>query len=225
METQQTAIVYARVSTEEQAKHGASLEAQVNVLTQVAEARGWKVQVIREQASGKSMTVKARPLLNEALVALGTAKAQYLLAVRIDRISRNVEDFSRLMTIARKQGWAMVLSEMDLDTTTSQGEFMANVQISVAQYERRLIGDRTKEGLALRKSQGVQLGRRATLPVEVVRRIKQERSDGATLTAIADGLQADKVPTAQGGVKWYPATIKKVLTSPAWAHVGPKNGS
>lgn len=219
METQQTAIVYARVSTEEQAKHGASLEAQVSVLTQVAEARGWKVQVIREQASGKSMTVKARPLLNEALVALGTAKAQYLLAVRIDRISRNVEDFSRLMTTSRKQGWAMVLSEMDLDTTTSQGEFMANVQISVAQYERRLIGDRTKEGLALRKSQGVQLGRRASLPIGVVRRIKQERSDGATLTAIADGLQADNVPTAQGGARWYPATISKILSSPVWNNI------
>lgn len=215
----QTAIVYARVSTEEQAKHGASLDSQVNVLSQVAESRGWNLHVIREQASGKSMTRRARPLLNDALDMLAKGDAQYLLAIRIDRISRNVEEFARLMTISRKQSWAMVLSEMDLDTTTSQGEFMANVQISVAQYERRLIGDRTKAGLAQRKAEGVQLGRRATLPIEVVQRIKQERSDGATLTAIANGLESDNVPTAQGGAKWYPATIKKVLTSPAWAHV------
>ncbi len=219
METTQTAIVYARVSTEEQAKSGASLDGQVQVLMQVAESRGWNVIVIREQASGKSMTRKARPLLNEALDLLKAGQAQYLLAIRIDRISRNVEEFSRLMTLSRKQGWAMVLSEMDLDTTTSQGEFMANVQISVAQYERRLIGDRTREALAELKRQGVVLGRRTGLPVEVVARIKAERSEGATLTAIANGLTDEQIPTAQGGARWYPATIKKILNSEAWAHV------
>lgn len=214
-----TAIVYARVSTEEQAKNGASLDAQVNVLTQVAEERGWNVRVVREQASGKSMTPRARPLLNVSLKELSNGEAQYLLAVRIDRISRNVEEFARLMTLSRKQGWAMVLSEMDLDTTTSQGEFMANVQISVAQYERRLIGDRTKAGLAQRKAEGVQLGRRASLPVDVVKRIKQERAAGATLSAIANGMTDDNVPTAQGGKRWYPSTIKKVLESDVWQNV------
>lgn len=219
METTQTAVIYCRVSTEEQAKHGASLDGQEQVLTQVAESRGWNVIVIREQASGKAMTRKARPLLNDALDMLKAGQAQYLVAIRIDRISRNVEEFSRLMTLSRKQGWAMVLSEMDLDTTTSQGEFMANVQISVAQYERRLIGDRTREALAELKRQGVVLGRRIVLPVEVVARIKRERSEGATLTAIANGLSEGQIPTAQGGARWYPATIKKILESEAWAHV------
>ena len=219
MDTNRTAIVYARVSTQEQAKHGASLDSQVNVLTEVAKARGWDVRVIREQASGKAMTRRARPLLNDALDMLARGEAQFLLAIRIDRISRNVEEFSRLMTTSRKQGWAMVLSEMDLDTTTSQGEFMANVQISVAQFERRLIGDRTKAGMAQRKTEGAVFGRRTGLPVEVVARIKSERFGGATLSAIANGLTDEQIPTAQGGARWYPATVKKIIESEAWAHV------
>lgn len=214
-----TAIVYCRVSTEEQATNGASLDAQVEVLTHVAHARGWEVVVMREQASGKSMSKKARPILNDALDMLTAGAAHYLLAVRIDRISRNVEDFAGLMGRSRREGWAMVLSEMDLDTTTSQGEFMANVQVSVAQYERRLIGDRTREGLAHRKREGVKLGRRTELPIAVVKRIKAERRDGATLTAIANGLTEDGTPTAQGGARWYPATVKKILESEVWVHV------
>ncbi|WP_460691965.1 recombinase family protein [Neomicrococcus lactis] len=214
-----TAIVYARVSTEEQASNGASLEAQVMVLSHLAQIRGWNVVIMSEQASGKSMSRTARPILNEALDMLSVGEADYLLAVRIDRISRSVEDFAGLMGRSRRESWAMVLSEMDLDTTTSQGEFMANVQVSVAQYERRLIGDRTREGLAQRKREGVKLGRRTELTTAVVQRIKTERRAGATLTAIAHGLTEDGIPTAQGGVRWYPATVKKILESEVWAHV------
>lgn len=219
MNPTKTAIVYARVSTEEQANKGASLEAQAEVLIHVAHDRGWDVVVMKEQASGKSMSRKARPVLNEALDMLTSGAAHYLLAIRIDRISRSVEDFSGLMGRSRREGWAMVLSEMDLDTTTSQGEFMANVQVSVAQYERRLIGDRTREGLAQRKREGVMLGRRTEMPVAVVKRIKAERRDGAGYTAIAKGLTEDGTPTAQGGARWYPATVKKILESEAWANV------
>lgn len=219
MNPTKTAIVYARVSTEEQASKGASLDAQVVVLSQVAQLRGWNVVVMQEQASGKSISRKMRPVLNEALDMLTAGTAHYLLAVRIDRISRSVEDFAGLMGRSRREGWAMVLSEMDLDTTTSQGEFMANVQVSVAQYERRLIGDRTREGLAQRKREGVKLGRRTELPIAVVHRIKTERRDGARLTAIANGLTEDGTPTAQGGARWYPATVKKILESEVWNHV------
>ena len=219
MNPTKTAIVYARVSTEEQSRKGASLDAQVVLLSHVAQLRGWKTVVMQEQASGKSMSRKARPVLNEALDMLAAGAAHYLLAVRIDRISRSVEDFAGLMGRSRREGWAMVLSEMDLDTTTSQGEFMANVQVSVAQYERRLIGDRTREGLAQRKREGVRLGRRTELPVAVVKRIKAEHREGSGYTAIASGLTEDGTPTAQGGARWYPATVKKILESEVWADV------
>ncbi|MFJ6155607.1 recombinase family protein [Pseudarthrobacter sp. NPDC092184] len=204
------AIVYARVSTEEQAKQGASLASQVAVLAAEAARRNWDIHVIREQASGKSLNRKG---IAEALRLLQAGKARYLMAIRIDRLSRNVADFAGLMETARKQGWALVMPEMDIDTTTSQGEFMANVQVSVAQYERRLIGDRTRAGMAQRRLEGKHLGRKRELTEELVHRIATMKSSGMSLRAIASELEAEGIPTAHGGSAWHASTIRSVLNS------------
>lgn len=90
---------------------------------------------------------------------------------------------------------------------------MAKVLATFAQFERRLISQRTKDALAVKKAQGVRLGRPRQLPQAVVNRILHERDDGETLTAIAEGLNQDQVPTAQGGQKWYPSTVRAVLRS------------
>ena len=73
------------------------------------------------------------------------------------------------------------------------------------------MSQRTKDALAVKRAQGVRLGRPSTLPPEVVERIVRERREGSSLSAIADGLVADGVSTAQGGATWWPATIRKVL--------------
>jgi len=88
---------------------------------------------------------------------------------------------------------------------------MAHVLATFGQFERRLIGQRTKEALAVKKASGVRLGRPPTVPQSVVRRIQRLRARGETLRAIADSLNQDRVPTAQGGAKWYPATVHHVL--------------
>jgi DNA invertase Pin-like site-specific DNA recombinase len=79
------------------------------------------------------------------------------------------------------------------------------------QFERRLIGQRTREALAVRKANGVRPGRPATVPDTVVRPIQRQRARGESRRAIADGLIADGVPTAQGGVRWYAATARGIL--------------
>ena len=62
----------------------------------------------------------------------------------------------------------------------------------------RLIAQRTREALAVKRSQGVRLGRPPTLDAKTVARIRRERKRGKTLAAIAEGLTADRVPTAHG---------------------------
>jgi DNA invertase Pin-like site-specific DNA recombinase len=88
---------------------------------------------------------------------------------------------------------------------------MAHVLATFGQFERRLIGQRTREALAAKKAAGVRLGRPPTVPQPVVRRIQRQRARGDSLRAIADGLNEDGVPTAQGGVRWYAATVRHVL--------------
>jgi DNA invertase Pin-like site-specific DNA recombinase len=120
-------------------------------------------------------------------------------------------DFTALMATAQKQGWALVALDCAVDTTTPAGEAIAHVLATFAQFERRLIGQRTREALAVKRSQGVRLGRPVTMPKGVVNRIKRERAAGKSYTAIADELNAKGVPTAQGGRAWYPSTVRHVL--------------
>jgi DNA invertase Pin-like site-specific DNA recombinase len=81
------------------------------------------------------------------------------------------------------------------------------------QYERRLISQRTRDALAAKRARGERLGAAPGLPWEITRRIIDERADGRTFQAIADGLMADGIPTARGKTRWFPATIKAVTTS------------
>jgi DNA invertase Pin-like site-specific DNA recombinase len=115
------------------------------------------------------------------------------------------------MAEAQKQGWALVALDCAVDSTTPAGEAMANVLATFAQFERRLIGQRTREALAAKRAHGVKLGRPRAVPQRVVKRIQRERKAGQSLTAIADGLNGDAVPTGQGGRQWWPATVRAVL--------------
>ena len=88
---------------------------------------------------------------------------------------------------------------------------MPHVLATFGQFERRLIGQRTREALAAKKAAGVRLGRPPAVPRSVARRIQRQRSRGDSLRKIADDLNNDGVPTAQGGKEWYAATVRHVL--------------
>jgi DNA invertase Pin-like site-specific DNA recombinase len=83
---------------------------------------------------------------------------------------------------------ALVALNVAVDTSTPSGETMANMLATLPQFERRLILQRTKEGLAVKKASGVRLGRPPTLPRAVVRRIQRQRARGDSLRRIAEDL-------------------------------------
>ncbi len=87
--------------------------------------------------------------------------ADVLLVAKLDRLTRSLRDFGELAERARKRRWALVCLDLGVDTTTPAGELVAGVVASTAQYERRLIGQRTREALAARRAAGVRLGRPA----------------------------------------------------------------
>lgn len=106
----------------------------------------------------------------------------------------------------------MLLSP-NLDTEDPAGKFTAHVLAAAAEYERDLIGARTREGMAQRRAEGVHVGRPRVLPADVLDRIAASRQDGASLRAIADQLNADQIPTAHGGARWHASTVRAVLRS------------
>lgn len=206
-----TALLYCRVSTEEQAAYGVSLEAQQLALMAEATRRGYEFEIVIEE--GKSAkSIEGRDKLVEALDLLDKHKADVLMAVRMDRLSRDVGDVAELMRRSKKKGWGIILSGERIDTTPD-GEFRTHLDAALAQRERGMIGLRTREGMAVLKAQGKHMGR----PVEdgflgTYKRVLSLHADGMGLTAIASQLTADGVPTARGGV-WTPATVRRIITS------------
>jgi DNA invertase Pin-like site-specific DNA recombinase len=203
-------IGYVRVSTEEQAVSGAGLEAQRRAILAECKRRGWELVETIEDAGYSAKDLK-RPGVQEALRALEAGDAKALVVAKLDRLSRSMLDFAALMATAQKQSWALVALDCAVDTSTPAGEAMAHVLATFGQFERRLIGQRTKEALAAKKAAGVRLGRRPNVPQPVVRRIQRQRARGDSFRKIADDLCEAGVPTAQGGVRWYAATVRHVL--------------
>lgn len=212
-ETRPVAVAYCRVSTSEQETSGHSLDDQETVLKALAASRGWDLQVVREVGSGKSLT--ARPLLTEVLRDLDAGKVHVLMSVRLDRLSRSVSDFSLLMDRAERHGWDLHVADLGLDTSTPSGRLVAQVLAATAEHERRLIGERTREGLRAARTKGVRLGRPNVLPDEVREDIASMRSEGLSLRAIAEDLNTRGIATAHGGAKWYASSVRAVLSTVA----------
>jgi DNA invertase Pin-like site-specific DNA recombinase len=207
-------IGYCRVSTEEQSNSGAGLAAQRAAIVAECERRGWQlVDTIEDR--GYSAKDLRRPGIRTALDELKRGTAGGLVVAKLDRLSRSMLDFTAIMARAQRESWALVALDCAVDTTTPAGEAMANVLATFAQFERRLIGQRTREALAAKRAAGVQLGRPRTLPRRTVSRIHRERERGASLARIADTLNTDGVATAHGGKRWYPSTVRAVLHSAA----------
>jgi DNA invertase Pin-like site-specific DNA recombinase len=203
-------IGYVRVSTEEQSTSGAGQAAQRAAIEAECVHRGWHLVEVIEDAGYSAKDLK-RPGVQIALETLQRGSAGALVVAKLDRLSRSMLDFTTVMATASKQGWALVALDCAVDTSTPAGEAMANVLATFAQFERRLIGQRTREALAAKRASGVRLGRPVTLPSSVSKRIASERKAGRSLAAIADMLNEEQVPTAQGGRQWWPSTVRALL--------------
>lgn len=215
-----TAVGYIRVSTTEQADSGAGLEAQRRAIAQACEARGWDlVEVFDDPGlSGKNLN---RPGLIAALDMVETGRANVLVVAKLDRLSRSLIDFAGVMERSRKRGWHLAALDLGVDTSTPQGELLASVMATFAQFERRLIGLRTKEALAVKRSQGVQLGRPRVVPEDAVVRIRELRSQGLSYREIGRRLDQDGRPTPHNARSWHPNTVRRILVAAECRPYGP----
>jgi len=204
-------IAYVRVSTEEQARSGAGIAAQRRLIGRACRERGWQLVAIEadEAASGKS--TRNRPALARTLDALEAGDAGGLIVAKLDRLSRSVRDFCEMLDRSQRQRWALVCLDLGLDTSTPTGKFTAQIIAAVAELERELIGQRTREALAEKRAAGVHIGRPQSIPPNLAERIRAMRAAGATLEGICDTLTAEGIPTPRGGAQWRPSSIVRAL--------------
>jgi DNA invertase Pin-like site-specific DNA recombinase len=207
-------IPYLRISTADQASSGAGLDAQRAAIEDHCAKRGWQIiDWAEDHASGKSMS--GRPELANAIERIERGQAEALVVAKLDRLARSVHDFTGLVARSQKRGWALVVIDLQLDMTEPAGKLMANILASFAEFERDLIGKRTREALAVRRAQGVRLGRQRDLPDSLVDQMVAARDEGWTYQRIADQLNTEGIRTARGGSRWHPSTIRAAIQAQA----------
>lgn len=148
-------IGYVRVSTEEQAREGVSLDAQRQRLEAWCVAMGHELVGIcsDEGVSGK-LDPERRAGLAEVLRRLRERRAEGLLVVKLDRLSRVTRDLLDLVSEVERRGWVLASVSEQIDTSTAHGRFVVTILAGLAAMEREQVAERTRDALAEIRRQG-----------------------------------------------------------------------
>lgn len=219
------AVAYVRVST---GRQELGPEAQREAIERYAKAQGVTVVAwFEETVSGKA-PLADRPVLFDAIETARKKRAGTLLVARRDRIARD----SLLTQLLARDIGDEGIELMAADTEEANGDsleaqLLRRLLDALAEYERGLIAARTRAALAARRRQGLvtssqtpygtRLGKDGETLLEdrqeakVLARVLREADDGATIQAIVDGLNADRVPAR--GKRWHRTTVARILSA------------
>ncbi len=212
------AVAYIRVSTQEQAQHGVSLDAQESRIRAYAIVRELDIMAcIREEGVSAAKVLASRPGGQELLALLAAKKAQHVVALKLDRLFRDAADCLNQTRAWDRADVAMHLVDMNgmaLSTGSAMGRMFLTMAAGFAELERNLISERTKAALAYKKEQGVRLGRpplsRDADDAVLVARIHDMQTAQLTLREMAAVLEAEGFHTKKGG-RWAPETLRKIM--------------
>ncbi len=222
------AIFYLRVSTEQQATEGVSLEAQQAKLTAWATLNDATVLGVYSDA-GLSGTKDDRPGLLAAMEA-ATKNRACLVVYSLSRLSRSTAATIRLADELNRAGAELVSLSEKIDTTTAAGKMVFRMLSVLNEFERDLVSERTTTALRHKKAQGQRVGEipfgydlaadGITLTanpaqLEAIELINSLRAEGLTYQAIADELTARGIATKKGKAKWSTASIHKIVNRAA----------
>ena len=217
-------IAYVRVSTDKQAEHGVSLAAQRAKVESYAALYDLDLVEIFEDA-GESAKTLQRPALERALAMLAAGKADALLVVKLDRLTRSVRDLGSMVDRCQREGWALLSVSESIDTRTAAGRLVLNVLGSVAQWEREAIGERTSAAMSLMAERGEYTGGQAPYgwclgaDGRLVEEAGEQKAIGIARELRAAGLSLRAVGarlTAAGclprsGKAWHAETVKALV--------------
>ena len=242
------AVLYTRVSTDEQAEHGTSLAGQLAACLAKAEAVGAQVVWHYEDAGVSGAYYATRPGLQSALAALEEGRADTLIVANVSRLSRDAEHQAAIRKRVAAAGGRLAFCDLHIDDTP-EGGFVFGMMGQFAQYERQVIRERTAKGRRRRAEEGLQPSRavspwgyrvvttgdvlRGEWPADALgtyqvvgeqaahaREVFRRCAAGESLRSIANHLNAAGVPTTQGGKAWYATSLHCILRNPVYKGVG-----
>ena len=216
------AAVCIRVSTEDQAREGFSLGEQKEKLLQLCAFKGYEVFKVYEDAGISAKDMEHRPAFQEMLQDMRDGKINYIVAYKLDRVTRSVRDLEELISQLEKYNCYLVCDRDDVNTSTANGRFFVRMLTVLSQLEIEIVSERTKFGLNGAIKSGHLPG---TIPLgykkdgnkktvidettkDVVIRIFNMYLEGKSYQQIANIFNQEKVLEPK---KWRDSTIKKIL--------------
>ncbi len=148
------AAVYVRVSTQEQAQQGFSLNAQQEALENYAKALGYDIYKIYRDEGKSAKDMTHRPEMMKMLQDAQDKKFSAIFIYKLDRFSRSIKDL--ILTIDKLKDWGIDFVSLQdrIETTSASGKLMFHIIGAFAEFERNIIGDRTKFGMQRKAHEG-----------------------------------------------------------------------
>lgn len=139
--------VYIRVSTEDQAREGFSLGEQEEKLLQLCKFKGLDVYKVYKDAGISAKDMEHRPQFQEMLKDMKGGKLNYIVAYKLDRITRSVRDLEELISVLEQYNCFLLCDRDDVNTSTANGRFFVRMLTVLSQLEIEIVSERTKFGL------------------------------------------------------------------------------
>lgn len=209
------AFVYLRVSTARQATDGIGLDAQLARCQAHAERLGLDIaQVFRDEGVSGKDGIENRPGLAGLLERTASTPKAVVIVYSISRLARRQKLLWQLLDDRDGYGLAVSSATEPFDTANPMGRAMLGMIAVFAQLEADMVSERTKDALAELKAQGKKLGRPGMhdTATDTVNTIKALYASGEySHRSLADELNRRNIPTATGGGKWWPNTVRTAL--------------
>lgn len=217
------AVIYTRVSTEEQSREGVSLANQLAKCRLQCQLDDMEVLDIVEDA-GKSAKNLNRDGIQRILQMVKRKECRAIVIYKLDRLTRSVTDLNDIVNLLNKFGVSLVSVQDHLDTQSASGRMVMNLLATISQWERETIAERTSSALQYKKSENIRycgitpFGYRDVEGALVQDKDEQDaislmhslRNDGAPFHEIASKLNSLGVETRKGA-KWHFSSVRAIL--------------
>ena len=194
-------VAYVRVSSQDQADHGHSVEAQYAKLVHYAAALDVEI-VATEVDAGMSASSLERPGLQRALARLDAFEAHGILVVKLDRLTRSVRDLLTLIDNYFGSDYALLSAGEAIDTRSAAGRMLLKLLTTIGEWEREAIGERTSAVMQHMREQGKYTGgwppygfrevdgvlQENAEEQHIIKHARELRATGSTLRAVAAAL-------------------------------------
>ena len=225
-EERKIAGIYIRVSTEDQAREGFSLGEQEDKLRQLCKYKDFEIYKIYKDAGISAKNMKDRPAFQQMLEDMKAGKLNYIVAYKLDRVTRSVRDLEVLISTLEQYHCYLICDRDDVNTSTANGRFFVRMLTVLSQLEIEIVSERTKFGLNGAIKAGhipgkVPLGyyrdTDKTLKVDVttkdiVLRIFEMYLEGKSYQTISNILNEEKV-LSPNNKKWCDSTIDRIINN------------